>query len=82
MKKVIGAVITGGLFAALIVLLKSYDVAAIGPAGTSIGFSHFNQFVHDLTGVNMLWYDITDYIGYAAIGFLKLPTFPFMAKIF
>ncbi|MBR5045220.1 MAG: phosphatase PAP2 family protein [Oscillospiraceae bacterium] len=72
MKKVIGAVITGALFAALIVLLKSYDVAAIGPAGTSIGFSHFNQFVHDLTGVNMLWYDITDYIGYAAIGVCAL----------
>ena len=68
MKKVIGAVITGALFAALIVLLKIYDVAAIGPMGTEIGFSHFNQFVHDLTGVNMLWYDITDYIGYAAIG--------------
>ena len=72
MKKVIGAVITGGLFAALIVLLKRYDVAAIGPAGTEIGFSHMNKFVHDLTGVNMLWYDITDYIGYAAIGVCAL----------
>ncbi|MCQ2563359.1 MAG: phosphatase PAP2 family protein [Mogibacterium sp.] len=68
MKKVIGAFITGVLFAALIVLLKIYDVAAIGPMGTEIGFSHFNQFIHELTGVNMLWYDITDYIGYAAIG--------------
>ena len=72
MKKVIGAVITGALFAALIVLLKIYDVAAIGPMGTEIGFSHFNQFVHELTGVNMLWYDITDYIGYAAIGVCAL----------
>lgn len=72
MRKVIGAVLSGALFAALIVLLKSYDVAAIGPAGTEIGFSHINQFVHDLTGVNMLWYDITDYIGYAAIGVCAL----------
>lgn len=72
MKKVIGAFITGVLFAALIVLLKIYDVAAIGPMGTEIGFSHFNQFVHNLTGVNMLWYDITDYIGYAAIGVCAL----------
>lgn len=72
MKKVIGAVVTGALFGALIVLLKSYDVAAIGPAGTEIGFSHLNQFVHNLTGVNMLWYDITDYIGYAAIGVCAL----------
>ena len=67
MKKVIGAVFSGALFAALIVLLGRYDVAAIGPAGTKVGFSHINQFVHELTGVNMLWYDITDYIGYGAI---------------
>ena len=54
MKKVIGAVITGALFAALIVLLGRYDVAAIGPDGTEVGFSHINQFVHEFTGVNML----------------------------
>lgn len=72
MKKVIGAVIFGGLFAALIVLLGRYDVAAIGPAGTEVGFSHLNQMVHDLTGVNMLWYDITDYIGYGAIAVCAL----------
>ncbi len=68
MKKLLGAIIFGGLFAGLIYMLGVYDVAAIGPAGTEVGFSHFNQFVHELTGVNMLWYDITDYIGYAAIG--------------
>ena len=67
MKKVIGAVITGVLFAGLIVLLGKYDVAPIGPAGTKVGFSHINQLVHSLTGVNMVWYEITDYIGYAAI---------------
>lgn len=67
MKKVIAAIITGVLFGGLIFALGKYDVAEIGPEGTSIGFSHINQRVHDLTGVNMLWYDITDYIGYAAI---------------
>ena len=67
MKRVIGAVISGALFAGLIVLLGRFDVAAIGPQGTEIGFSHINQLVHDFTGVNMLWYDITDYIGYGAI---------------
>ena len=67
MKRVIGAVITGALFAGLIMLLGIYDVAAIGPAGTEVGFSHINQFVHEFTGVNMIWYDITDYIGYGAI---------------
>ena len=67
MKRIIGAVISGALFAVLIVLLGIYDVAAIGPAGTEVGFSHINQFVHNLTGVNMIWYDITDFIGYIAI---------------
>lgn len=67
MKRVVGAIISGALFAGLIVLLGRYDVAAIGPAGTEVGFSHINKMVHDLTGVNMLWYDITDYIGYGAI---------------
>lgn len=67
MKKVLGAVISGALFAGLVFLLGSYDVEPIGPAGTEVGFSHINRFVHDLTGVNMLWYDITDYIGYGAI---------------
>ncbi|MBR3201214.1 MAG: phosphatase PAP2 family protein [Mogibacterium sp.] len=67
MKRVIGAVITGALFVLLIVLLGRYDVAAIGPDGTEVGFSHINQMVHNLTGVNMIWYEITDYIGYGAI---------------
>ncbi|MBQ6151208.1 MAG: phosphatase PAP2 family protein [Mogibacterium sp.] len=67
MKRVTGAVITGALFAGLIVFLKIYDVAAVGPAGTEVGFSHINQFVHNLTGVNMIWYQITDFIGYGAI---------------
>ena len=83
MKRIIGAVITGTLFAGLIVLLGRYDVAAIGPAGTEIGFSHINGFVHDLTGVNMLWYDITDYIGYGAIavcGLFALAGFVQMIK--
>ena len=67
MKKVIAAVISGALFAGLIVMLGRFDVAAVGPADTEVGFSHINLLVHDLTGVNMLWYTITDFIGYGAI---------------
>lgn len=66
-RKVIAAVISGTMFIALIVLLKTYDVQPIGPEGTSVGFSHLNQTVHDITGVNLLWYDCTDYLGYAAL---------------
>ena len=56
------------MFAALAVLLGRYDVAAIGPGGTAVGFSHINQRIHEMTGVNMQWYVITDYFGYLAIG--------------
>lgn len=67
MKKVFLAIVTGLLFAAEIVLLKRYDVAAIGAGGTDVGFSTINMKVHELTGVHTEWYEITNYIGYLAI---------------
>ena len=69
------------LFVLLIVLVKTVDVAAIGPEGTSIGFSHINGAIHDFFGINMLWYAITQATGviaiclmleYAIIGLLEL----------
>ena len=51
----------------LIALVRLVDVAPIGADGTSIGLSHLNQFVFDLFGVNMLWYNITDWLGGAAV---------------
>ena len=55
------------LFLLLIVLVRNVDVAAIGPEGTSIGLSHINQSVHNLFGVNMVWYKITEVLGMAAL---------------
>ena len=51
----------------LIALVRLVDVAPIGADGTCIGLSHLNQFVFDLFGVNMLWYNITDWLGVAAV---------------
>ena len=59
--------ISGALFALLIVLLCCVDVEPVGAAGTSVGLSHMNRFVFELTGVNMVWYNITDWLGLAAI---------------
>ena len=59
--------ISGALFALLIVLLRCVDGEAIGAACTSVGLSHLNRFVFELTGVNMVWYNITDWLGLTAI---------------
>ena len=59
--------ISGLSAALLIVLIRFVDVRPIGPEGTSIGLSHLNQSVFDCFGVNMLWYEITDWLGVAAV---------------
>ena len=51
--------VSGILFVILIVLLKTVDVAPIGPEGTSIGLSQINKAVNESLGVSDLWYKIT-----------------------
>ena len=50
------------------VLVCFVDVQAIGPEGSSVGFATLNGYVHDLTGVNMSLYVITDWLGLVPIG--------------
>ena len=63
------------------ILVKVVDVKQIGVNGTSIGFATLNQFVFKTTGVNMIWYHITDWLGlvpifmamaYALLGLVQL----------
>ena len=61
------AAVSGLSAALLIILVRFVDVRPIGPEGTSIGLSYLNQFVFDRFGVNMLWYEITDWLGVAAV---------------
>ena len=49
-------------------LLCFVDVRAIGPDGSSVGFSTLNGFVHEKIGVNTFLYDITDWLGLVPIG--------------
>ena len=72
MKRFISGIVTGIVFGVLIYMLKTYDVAAIGPNGTSIGFSTINGKFHEFTGVHLNWYELTDLIGYAALGICAL----------
>ncbi len=67
-KKLFTGVLLGLLFAGFTYLVMTFNVAAVGPDGTSVGFSSLNVKFHEMTGVNMKWYDITDYLGYFAIG--------------
>ena len=68
--------ITAGIsffcFLLLIILLSCVDVAAIGPAETSIGLAGFNQAFHNATGEIGSLYLITKLLGYAALLFAGL----------
>lgn len=59
--------VLGFLSTLLILFVRTVDVAAVGPKGTSIGLSHLNKFVFDFFGVNIRWYHITDWLGVAAL---------------
>ena len=48
--------------------IQLVDVRAIGPNGSSIGFSALNQWFHHLTGVHMLLYVITDWLALVPFG--------------
>ena len=56
------------LFVLLLVLVKTVDVAAVGPEGTEIGLSHLNVAVRDALGFHPAWYRITQALGGLAIG--------------
>ena len=66
-RRILTAGVGGVLTVILIALVRLADVAPIGAQGTSIGLSHLNQFVFDLFGVHILWYNITDWLGVAAV---------------
>lgn len=55
-------------FALWTLLLRLVDVKAIGPEGSSVGFSALNGFIHEKIGVNMYLYNITDWLGLVPIG--------------
>lgn len=47
--------------------VTAIDVQAIGPNGTSVGFAGINGAVANAVGSNMIWYKITQLLGYLAI---------------
>lgn len=75
-KKLFIAIILLASFVLWTVLISLVDVKPIGPNATSVGFATLNRFFHELTGVNLQLYIITDWLGLipiaAAFGFAIL----------
>ena len=62
-KKLFIGVIFLILFTLWTILIRSVDVKPIGPNNSSVGFSTINLFINKLTGINMIIYNITDWLG-------------------
>ena len=61
-----GLVLLAG-FIVWTMLIRHFDVQRAGPEGTEIGFASFNVWFHRMTGVHMLIYTITDWLGLVPI---------------
>ena len=68
-------------FAVWTLLIQIVDVQSVGQNGTNIGFATFNSWFHKLTGVHMIIYNITDWLGlvplficmlFGGVGFIQL----------
>ena len=70
-RKAISQFILGGILLILFVLftwsLTLIDVQPIGPNDSSVAYASINKAVHNLFGVNMTLYNITDWAGVVAI---------------
>ena len=58
------------LFIIWTVALRIVNVGSIGPQGSSVGFATLNKMIHNITGVHMALYTITDWLGLGPICFI------------
>ena len=56
------------LFCVFTLAVATVDVQPIGPQETAVGFATLNRYVHELTGVHMMLYVITDWLGLVPFG--------------
>lgn len=65
--------IAGSLLAAFVLwtlAVRTIDVQPIGPHESAVGFATLNRFIHDRTGVHMILYTITDWLGLVPFFFI------------
>ena len=55
------------LFVLFTILVKTVDVAPVGPEGSSVGLAGMNQAFHTLTGYQTTAYTVSKYTGYVAL---------------
>lgn len=60
------------LFIIWTVAVNFVDVGTVGPNGASVGFTTINIFLHNIFGVNMSLYTITDWLGLIPIGIMLI----------
>ena len=63
------AAILLGAFVVWTAAVQLVDVQPIGPQGSTVGFATVNSWVHNLTGVHMALYMVTDWLGLVPIAF-------------
>ena len=57
-------------FALWTLAVRFAGVEAIGPQGSAVGLARINRFVHELTGVHLPLYEITDWLSLIPAGFM------------
>ena len=66
-RELLAGIVLLAAFALWTVSIRHIDVQNAGPNGTEIGFATINVWFHRLTGVHMLIYTITDWLGLVPI---------------
>lgn len=69
-KRILSAAGFIALFILWTAAIKCFDVQSIGPGGSAVSFAALNGFVHELFGVHMLLYVVTDWLGIVPLCFV------------
>jgi len=62
-KQLLAGFVMLAAFVSWTILIRHIDVQSAGPNGTAVGFAGFNVWFHRLTGVHMVIYTVTDWLG-------------------
>ena len=60
-------IVLAAVFALWTVLIQTADVKPVGQNGTNVGFASLNKWFFELTGVHMVLYTVTDWLGLVPI---------------